>query len=199
MNPQRGDFRHRYGVCAGAPQACSRTRASGTLLANFLACSSAAPLLTCRPGIEGLRGTLTILERCGIAATNRRTLLWRPAFPGAFFRSRRGRHCLIRRHISWSNTAGHARERRSSSGLGHFLPEEAKMDELIHRAGQEAARHGVPLSACPFMQAANMPAHTGESPHKWRVKLASWEAGWREGSDARLADLKRRHLQRLSD
>lgn len=73
------------------------------------------------------------------------------------------------------------------------------MDELIHRAGQEAARHGVPLSACPFMQAANMPAHTGESPHKWRVKLASWEAGWRVGSDARLADLKRRHLQRLSD
>lgn len=70
------------------------------------------------------------------------------------------------------------------------------MDDAIHRAGQEAARHGVPLSACPLMQAANMPGHTGEPLRKWRAQLASWEAGWREENEARLAELQRRRLVR---
>ncbi len=73
------------------------------------------------------------------------------------------------------------------------------MDKLIHKAGQEAARHGVPLSACPYMKAINMPGHTGESPSKWRAKLTSWEDGWRRETQARLADLKRRQQQQLSD
>lgn len=72
------------------------------------------------------------------------------------------------------------------------------MDDSIHRAGQEAARHGVPLSACPLMQAGNMPSHTGEPIRKWRAKLASWEAGWKEETEARLAQLeKRRQLLHL--
>lgn len=74
------------------------------------------------------------------------------------------------------------------------------MDDPIHRAGQEAARYGVPLSACPLMQADNMPGHTGEPLRKWRARLASWEAGWRQETDARLAELNRRRLlQQLLD
>ncbi len=70
------------------------------------------------------------------------------------------------------------------------------MDDLIHRAGQEAARYGVPLSACPLMQADNMPGDTGESLRQWRAQLASWEAGWRQENEARLAELQRRRLLR---
>ncbi|RIJ02224.1 hypothetical protein DXK93_18805 [Achromobacter sp. K91] len=73
------------------------------------------------------------------------------------------------------------------------------MEDLLHRAGREAARHGVPLSACPFLVAANMPGHTGEAPGKWKAKLSAWEAGWKEETEARLADLRRRTLQLLDD
>ena len=73
------------------------------------------------------------------------------------------------------------------------------MDDSTRRAGQDAARHGVPLSACPFLQAGNMPAHTGEPIRKWRAKLASWEAGWKQESDARLAELQRRRELLHSD
>ncbi|WP_409408378.1 CrpP-related protein [Achromobacter sp.] len=68
------------------------------------------------------------------------------------------------------------------------------MDDPVHRAGQEAARYGVPLSACPLMKEANMPGRTGESLPIWRARLASWEAGWREETEARLAELHRRRL-----
>lgn len=74
------------------------------------------------------------------------------------------------------------------------------MDDPIHKAGQEAARYGVPLSACPLMKADNLPGHTGEPLRKWRAKLASWEAGWREENAARLAELHRRRIvQQLLD
>jgi len=50
------------------------------------------------------------------------------------------------------------------------------------------------------MQADNMPGHTGEPLRKWRARLASWEAGWRQETDARLAELHRRRLlQQLLD
>jgi len=68
------------------------------------------------------------------------------------------------------------------------------MDDPVHKAGQEAARYGVPLSACPLMKETNMPGHTGESLPIWRARLASWEAGWREETEARLAELRRRRL-----
>lgn len=68
------------------------------------------------------------------------------------------------------------------------------MDDPVHKAGQEAARYGVPLSACPLMKETNMPGHTGESLPIWRARLASWEAGWREETEARLAELHRRQL-----
>lgn len=73
------------------------------------------------------------------------------------------------------------------------------MDDLHHRAGQEAARYGVPLSACPLTQADKMPAHTGEPIRQWRAKLASWEAGWNEESEARLTELERRRKLLVSD
>ena len=63
------------------------------------------------------------------------------------------------------------------------------MDDPIHRAGREAARQGLPLSSCPYLQAANMPGHTGDATHVWRAKLASWEAGWRQECEARVAGL----------
>lgn len=68
------------------------------------------------------------------------------------------------------------------------------MDDPVHRAGQEAARYGVPLSACPLMKETNMPGHTGELLPIWRARLALWEAGWREENEARLAELHRRRL-----
>ena len=49
------------------------------------------------------------------------------------------------------------------------------MDDPVHKAGQEAARYGVPLSACPLMKETNMPGHTGESLPIWRARLASWK------------------------
>lgn len=73
------------------------------------------------------------------------------------------------------------------------------MDDVIHRAGEEAARHGVALSGCPYLKAANMPGHTGESPSKWQAKVASWEDGWHRETRARLDELKRRQQQLLSD
>ncbi|WP_148260615.1 CrpP-related protein [Achromobacter xylosoxidans] len=73
------------------------------------------------------------------------------------------------------------------------------MDDIHHRAGREAAKYGVPLSACPLMKAANMPAHIGEAPGKWNAKLSAWEAGWKEETAARLADLRRRTQQLLND
>ena len=72
------------------------------------------------------------------------------------------------------------------------------MDDPVHRAGQEAARYGVPLSACPLMKKANMPGHTGESLPIWRARLALWEAGWREETEARLAELHRRRILQQS-
>ena len=73
------------------------------------------------------------------------------------------------------------------------------MDSIIHKAGEEAARHGVPLSGCPYLKAANMPGHTGESPTAWQAKVTSWEDGWRKETAARLAALRRRQQQLLSD
>ncbi|WP_313620714.1 CrpP-related protein [Achromobacter sp.] len=73
------------------------------------------------------------------------------------------------------------------------------MYDQIRQAGRQAARHGVPLSACPLMIAGNMPAHTGEPIRLWRARLASWEAGWREESEARLAELERRRNLLHSD
>lgn len=73
------------------------------------------------------------------------------------------------------------------------------MDDAIHRAGQEAARHGVPISACPFMKATNMPGHTGEAVCSWQAKLEAWEAGWRQESKARHAELQRRKSLRYQD
>ncbi|MNK10626.1 hypothetical protein D3C87_286540 [compost metagenome] len=73
------------------------------------------------------------------------------------------------------------------------------MYDSIHTAGQDAARHGVPLSACPLLKPDNLPKRTGEPRRKWRAKLASWEAGWREETAARLADLERRRQLLHSD
>lgn len=72
------------------------------------------------------------------------------------------------------------------------------MDELAQKAGQEAARYGVPLSACPFLKAANMPGHTGESPRAWRDKLLSWEEGWQREADARRTEVQRRKMREAS-
>lgn len=68
------------------------------------------------------------------------------------------------------------------------------MYERMRQAGHDAARHGVPLSACPLMRAGNMPGHTGEPIRQWRARLASWEAGWKEESEQRLAQLERQRL-----
>lgn len=73
------------------------------------------------------------------------------------------------------------------------------MDDIHHRAGQDAARYGVPLSASPFRKPANMPSRTGELPSDWSAKLVAWEAGWKQENEARLAELKRRRLQLNSD
>ena len=72
------------------------------------------------------------------------------------------------------------------------------MNDHVHRAGQEAARYGVPLSACPLMKESNMPSHTGESLPGWRARLASWQAGWHQENEARLAELRRRRLLQQS-
>lgn len=72
------------------------------------------------------------------------------------------------------------------------------MDDPVHRAGQEAARYGVPLSACPLMKEINMPSHTGESLPRWRARLAAWQAGWHHENEARLAELRRRRLLQAS-
>jgi len=82
--------------------------------------------------------------------------------------------------------------------LRTYPPRRREMDDPIHRAGQEAARYGVPLSACPLMKAMNMPDHTGEPLPTWRARLASWEAGWREETAARLAELHRRRVLQQS-
>lgn len=66
------------------------------------------------------------------------------------------------------------------------------MDDSVRLAGQDAARHGVPLSACPFMKAGKASGPTGELPKQLNDKLAAWEAGWRQETEARLAELKRR-------
>ncbi|MFY3551448.1 CrpP-related protein [Achromobacter insolitus] len=73
------------------------------------------------------------------------------------------------------------------------------MDDSVRLAGREAARHGVPLSACPFMKAPNMSGHAGAPPQHWNAKLTAWETGWREETEVRLAELKRRKLLRDSD
>lgn len=71
------------------------------------------------------------------------------------------------------------------------------MDDPIRRAGQDAARRGEPFSGCPLMQACNMPAHTGAPIRLWLANVASWEAGWKEVSEARLSQIqKRRRLQK---
>ncbi|RIJ05096.1 hypothetical protein DXK93_05110 [Achromobacter sp. K91] len=70
------------------------------------------------------------------------------------------------------------------------------MNDSVHSAGRDAARHGVPLSACPYLQAANMPGHTGEAPRAWSEKLSAWEAGWHDETTARMALLARRKRQR---
>lgn len=73
------------------------------------------------------------------------------------------------------------------------------MYEHMRLAGQDAARHGVPLSACPLMRAGNMPGHAGEPIRKWRARLASWEAGWKEEQEQRLAQLEKRRQLLHSD
>jgi len=73
------------------------------------------------------------------------------------------------------------------------------MDDPFHQAGKDAARHGVPLSSCPLLKTANMPGHTGEPFRNWRSKLASWESGWHEETQDRLAQLNKKRLLLLSD
>ncbi|MNV16768.1 hypothetical protein D3C71_1075370 [compost metagenome] len=73
------------------------------------------------------------------------------------------------------------------------------MDDSLHKAGEDAARHGVALSGCLLLQAANMPDQTREPRRKWRSKLASWRAGWEKETEARLAELERRRLLLRSD
>ncbi|WP_411675535.1 CrpP-related protein [Achromobacter insolitus] len=72
------------------------------------------------------------------------------------------------------------------------------MDELARKAGQEAARYGAPLSACPFLKAANMPGHTGESHRAWRDKLFSWEEGWQLETNARRTEAQNRKTRDAS-
>ncbi|MFJ3465881.1 CrpP-related protein [Achromobacter spanius] len=47
------------------------------------------------------------------------------------------------------------------------------------REGAEAARNGLSLLNCPYLKAAEMPAHTGESPGDWIQRVAAWEEGWK--------------------
>lgn len=50
----------------------------------------------------------------------------------------------------------------------------------IQKTGEEAARNGLSLLDCPYLKAAAMPAHTGESPGDWIQRVAAWEKGWKK-------------------
>ncbi|WP_313387514.1 CrpP-related protein [Achromobacter aegrifaciens] len=49
----------------------------------------------------------------------------------------------------------------------------------IQKMGAEAAREGLGLINCPYLKAAAMPAHTGESPSDWLKRVTAWEKGWK--------------------
>jgi len=53
------------------------------------------------------------------------------------------------------------------------------MFDDIQKMGEEAARNGLSLLDCPYLKAAAMPAHTGESPGDWIQRVAAWEEGWK--------------------
>ncbi|MNQ98151.1 hypothetical protein D3C85_1138260 [compost metagenome] len=49
----------------------------------------------------------------------------------------------------------------------------------IQKKGAEAARNGLSLLDCPYLKAAAMPGHTGESPSDWLKRVNAWEEGWK--------------------
>ncbi|MHC0506342.1 CrpP-related protein [Achromobacter aegrifaciens] len=49
----------------------------------------------------------------------------------------------------------------------------------IQKMGAEAAREGLGLINCPYLKAAAMPAHTGESPSNWLKRVTAREKGWK--------------------
>ncbi len=126
-----------------------------------------------------------------------------PGFPScpavSHLKRRRCRPYTHPSSISFRKFVGLSYFRHPSFDLGPCLNEEVEMDDPVRHAGREAARCGVPISACPFMKADNMPGHTGEPVKVWNAKMAAWEAGWNEVTDARIAALRRRRGQLLAD
>lgn len=55
----------------------------------------------------------------------------------------------------------------------------------IQKLGADAAQKGLALSACPYLRAEAMPAHTGEDIFLWRQRVEEWEKGWRRAAQSR--------------